>query len=63
MELAKTIVRDLNNLHNRSSAIDQIAHGYTATQNSVVYQLLVTEQDNSPDSEKLPYRCPKCTTR
>lgn len=56
MALAERIVISLNNLENRSSTIDKIAHGYTATQKTVVYHHLVTEQANTLD----PENCSEC---
>jgi len=36
LEIAKAVVRDLNNLENKCSAIDKISHGYPGAQISIV---------------------------
>lgn len=41
-KVAEEVVKDLNNLENRSSAIDKISHGYTNIQVETVYKRFIT---------------------
>ncbi|HDZ27300.1 hypothetical protein LCGC14_1757860 [marine sediment metagenome] len=43
-QVAKEVVKDLNNFENRSSAVDKISHGHTNNQIEIVYKRLLEKK-------------------